>query len=95
MNAVDLQFTALTEKLQQLLRQMASLQRENAQLRAELQASRAAEATALEQVDELKQQSAVLKYAAGEMNERDKKEFERKINQYIRQIDKCIAYLGQ
>jgi hypothetical protein len=29
------------------------------------------------------------------MNEKDKREFERKINQYIKEIDKCIAFLGQ
>jgi hypothetical protein len=43
----------------------------------------------------LKQQAAILKFAAGEMNEKDKKEFELTITRYIRQIDKCIAYLSQ
>jgi hypothetical protein len=36
-----------------------------------------------------------LKFAAFEMTEQDKKEFERTINRYIRQIDKTIAYLSQ
>ena len=26
---------------------------------------------------------------------KDKKEFEKKINQYIREIDKCISFLSQ
>jgi hypothetical protein len=29
------------------------------------------------------------------MSQKDKKDFERKINQYIKEIDKCIAFLGQ
>jgi hypothetical protein len=53
------------------------------------------EATAQAQIDELKQQAAILKFAAGQMNERDKKEFETTISRYIRQIDKCITYLSQ
>jgi hypothetical protein len=38
---------------------------------------------------------AILKVATGEMNEADKREFEKKINQYIREIDRCIAFLSQ
>ena len=46
-------------------------------------------------MEELQQQIAILKVASGQLNEKDKKEFEKKINQYIREIDKCISYLGQ
>ena len=48
-----------------------------------------------QKIDELAQQISIIKLGAGEMNEKDKKEFERKINQYVREIDKCIAFLGQ
>jgi hypothetical protein len=74
---------------------MAHLQRENDQLRADLQAATKNEAAAHVQIDELKQQAAILKFAAGQMSDRDKKEFETTISRYIRQIDKCIAYLSQ
>jgi hypothetical protein len=57
--------------------------------------ARASEATAQAEAEGLKQQAAILKFAAGEMNEKDKKEFELTITRYIRQIDKCIAYLSQ
>jgi len=95
MDAIDKQFNTLNDKLQQLLKHLGQLQRENAQLRTELQQARAAETAALAQVDELKQQASILKFAAMEMTEPDKKEFERTISRYIRQIDKCIAYLSQ
>lgn len=95
MDAVDQQFNTLNEKLQLLLKHLGQLQRENAQLRTELQQARATELAAQAQADELKQQATILKFAAFEMTDKDKKEFERTLNRYIRQIDKCIAYLSQ
>ena len=46
-------------------------------------------------VDELKQQVSILKVSAGDMSEVDKKEFEKRINGYLKEIDRCIAMLGQ
>lgn len=93
--SVDQQFNIINDKLQQLLKQQARVRRENEQLRAELEANKNKQAEAQQKIEELQQQVAILKLAAGEMNEKDKRDFEKKINQYIREIDKCIAYLGQ
>lgn len=93
--SLDQQFNTLNDKVQRLLKNMDRLQKENERLRAEVASAKKNEAAAYSSVDELKQQIAILKYANGEMNERDKKDFERKITQYIREIDKCIAYLSQ
>lgn len=93
--SVDQQFNIINDKLQQLLKQQARVRRENEQLRAELEANKNKQAEAQQRIEELQQQVAILKLAAGEMNEKDKRDFEKKINQYIREIDKCIAYLGQ
>jgi uncharacterized protein YlxW (UPF0749 family) len=92
---VDQQFTVLYEKLQQLLQQQARLQRENKKLQEELQQARKSEAATKDRMEELQQQLAILKLAAGEMTEEDKKVFERKLNQYIKEIDKAIAYLSE
>ena len=92
---VDQQFTTLNEKLQQLLRQYSRLQKENDRLKDELQLSKNRETEIHQRVDELQQQISILKVTSGEMNERDKKEFEKKINQYIREVDKCISFLSQ
>lgn len=92
---VDQQFTALYEKLQQLLQQQARLQRENKKLQDELEGAKKMEAAARNRIEELQQQVAVLKMAAGEMSEGDKKTFERKLNQYIKEIDKAIAHLSE
>lgn len=93
--SVDQQFTALYEKLQNLLRQYNRLERENEKLREEMENWKAKETAALNRADELQQQVSILKLAAGEMSDKDKKVFERKLNKYIKEIDKTIAYLSQ
>ena len=92
---VDQQFNIINEKLQQLLKQQARLRKENERLRTELQICKEKEDVYQQKIDELAQQIGILKLSAGDMNEKDKKEFEKKINHYIREIDKCIAFLGK
>ena len=93
--SVDQQFTTLYEKIQSLLRQYNRLERENEKLREELEASKQREGATLGKVEELQSQISILKLAAGEMSEKDKKTFERQLNQYIKEIDKAIAYLSE
>ena len=92
---VDQQFTTLNEKVQQLLKQYSRLQKENDRLKEELQQSKNRETEVLGRVDELQQQISIMKLASGELSERDRKEFDKKINGYIREIDKCISFLSQ
>ena len=92
---VDKQFNSINDKLQQLLKQQLRLKKENERLRTELEVCKEKEDVYQQKIDELAQQISIIKLGAGEMNEKDKKEFERKINQYVREIDKCIAFLGQ
>ncbi len=92
---VDQQFTAINDKLQLLLRAMNRLQKENEKLKADLEQAKQKELTTKQNIEELQQQSSILKLASGEMNDKDKKNFEKKINQYIKEIDKCIAFLSQ
>lgn len=92
---VDQQFTALYEKLQLLLRQYNRLQRDAEKLKEELAQSKQHEAATQSRLEEVQQQVAILRLAAGEMSEKEKKAFERKLNQYIREIDKAIGYLSE
>ncbi len=93
--SVDQQFTAINDKLQLLLRAINRLQKENERLKSDLEQAKQTELTTKQNIEELQQQSSILKLASGEMNDKDKKNFEKKINQYIREIDKCIAFLSQ
>jgi chromosome segregation ATPase len=92
--SIDNQFNAINEKLQLLLKGLDRLKKENEKLKAELEAAKARETTTKQRINELEQQVSILKLASGEMNEKDKKDFERKINKYIKEIDKCISFLS-
>jgi uncharacterized coiled-coil DUF342 family protein len=92
---LDQQFNIINDKLQQLLKQQGRLKKENERLKEELQKCKETENSYQQRIDELSQQISILKLSGGDMNDKDKREFEKKINQYIREIDKCIAFLGQ
>ena len=92
---VDNQFNTINEKLQLLLKQHQRLKKETERLREELEVQKQKDLQAQQTIQELHQQIDILKLASGDMNEKDKKEFERKINQYVKEIDKCIAFLSQ
>jgi hypothetical protein len=92
---VDQQFNSINDKLQLLLKQYSRLQKENQRLKEELQLSRFRETEAQHRMDAFQQQISIMKISSGEMNEKDKKEFEKKINQYIKEVDKCISFLSQ
>jgi hypothetical protein len=88
------QLKRIQEKLQHLLKQHDTLQKENKWLKSELTNSKKQETQYNENIDRLKQQVEVLKLSSGEMNEAEKKQFEKRINSYLKEIDKCIAALG-
>ena len=39
-------------------------------------------------------QAGMLKASSGKMNEKDKHDFEKRINQYIKDLEKCMAMLN-
>jgi chromosome segregation ATPase len=94
-NTTAQQIKRIQDKLQQLLKAHAALQKENRRLKEELVTATAKISGNLQQVEELKQQVSVLKVSAGSMNEADKKELEKRINGYLKEIDRCIALLGE
>ncbi len=95
MSTTEQHLKRIQDKLQQLLKQHAAIQKENSKLREELDVARQKVSTQQKGADELKQQVSVLKLNAGEMGEADKKEFEKRINGYLKEIDRCIALLGE
>ena len=74
----------INDKLQQLLKNYQLLQKENqrqSELIATLQQTKEKDK---EQITALQEKVTILKAATGNMNEADKKAFEKNINQYIR-----------
>jgi hypothetical protein len=88
------QLKRIQDKLQLLLKNHALIQKENQKLKEELAEAKEQVIYQKKNMEELKQQVTVLKLGSGEMNESDKKEFEKRINTYLREIDRCIALIG-
>ena len=93
--SLDQQFNIIHDKLQQLLKQQSRLKKENERLQLQLEEYKKQAGGYQQKINELSDQVNILKLAGGDMSQKDKKDFERKINQYIKEIDKCIAFLGQ
>lgn len=95
MNATEQHLKRIQDKLQQLLKNYSALQKENDRLKHELEKDHKEAKEQQKKIDELKQQVDILRLNAGEMNDIDKKEFEKRINSYLREIDRCIVLLSE
>lgn len=85
----------INDKLQQVLQQYQVLQKDNDRLSKELKELKAKDALQAKKIEELEVKIAALKTATGQLNEADKKELDKRLHQYIREIDRCIAMLSQ
>ena len=85
----------LEEKLQQLIRLQQTLHTENEKLQQALRLAEAEKSTWQQKATELGQQLNGMKSNQSTLSEEDRKEMEQKINQYIREIDRCITQLGE
>jgi len=94
MKTVEEHINAIHGRVQQLLKKYAALRKENAVLHQELEEKRANEKIFLEKIDSLEMQAGMLKASSGKMNEKEKHDFEKRINQYIKDVEKCIKMLN-
>ena len=95
MSVVENDIKRVNNKLQQLLKQYLLLQKENEKLNEEVKQLRVNNEQQQSQIEQFQIQVSLLKSASSQMNETDKRIFERKINQYIKDIDKCITMLSE
>ena len=84
---IETKVQQLLKLYQQVQKENMQLQRENAKIKEQLQAK-------TEQATQLHQKVDALKMSAGSgMDETTKKELEKRINIYLKDIDKCLAML--
>jgi len=95
MNAMQEQIDRINEKLQVLLKKYQALQKENEKIKLDLDNRNGKEKEWREKTESLQQQVEILKASTGQMDDASKKEFEKRINQYLKEIDRCIALLGE
>ena len=91
---LDLQLKSLQEKLQQLLKQQLVLHKENQRLHKELDKAGNANKEKEQFIQNLQQKVDTLKLGAGNLDESDKAALGKKIDGYLKEIDKCIALLN-
>jgi len=95
MQQTDEQVHRIHQKIQQLLKRQASLQKTNLELKQEVNGLRTERKEFLVSLDEMQQQLAVLKAAKSQLSEDEKKAFEKRLGQYIKEIDRCITILSE
>ncbi len=95
MQELEQQVRRIQDKLQQLLRQRDILLKENGKLREELGRLQQQDKEQGFRLGQLAQQVEILKATKAAMSEEEKRALEKKLSQYIREIDRCIALLGE
>ena len=93
--AAEGQIKRILDKLQLLLKQRDLLLKENGKLKEELRKSQEEHSDKARRFEQLQQQVEILGVTKAAMSEGEKKELEKRLGQYIREIDRCIALLGE
>lgn len=91
---IDARLKTIQAKLQQVLKQYQLLQKENTQLKKELDKLQSSNSEKTQQLQNLQQQVDILKLGVNGWNENEKAELEKRIDVYLKEIDKCISLLN-
>jgi len=91
----QLLLTEIYTRLQKLVKEHEQLKKENAKLKVELQKKSQQQEAFTEKEQQLKDQIAILQTTGKNLDEATKKALEKRINEYIRNIDKTIALLHE
>ncbi len=94
-NNIEQQISAIKQKLLTLIADKEALQKENAALKAKLDKANDHNITAQEKIDNLQQKVQALQLLSTNMEEADKKELGKKIDQYLKDINKTITILSE
>ena len=95
MSTTEQHLKRIQDKLQLLLKQHVILQKENQSLKDELGQLRKQAEEFNASSETLRQQVEILRYNNGEMDEAEKKQFEKRLNSYLKEIERCITMLSQ
>lgn len=95
MSDLEQNIKRINDKLQQLLKNYQLLQKEHQRQSELITTLQQTKEKDKEQIAALQEKVTILKAATRNMNEADKKAFEKNISQYIREIDKCIGILSE
>ena len=91
---LDLQIKCIQDKLQLLLKQQSALQKENQRLKKELEKASTDLSEKNSLIQSIQQQMDVAKLGSGNLNEAEKNALGKRIDVYLKEIDKCLALLN-
>lgn len=95
MSTLSNQIQTLGNKVNNLLSRLDQVEAERQKAEEKTLAAENKLSTALQQLDALQVQNLTLKSSMQELNETDKKLMLKRLNQYIKNVDDCIAYLSK
>jgi Zn-dependent oligopeptidase len=95
MTQAETQLKRVHEKILLLMKQYQSLQKENERLKEDLKKMQVRNETVSLDAEKIRHQADVFKLSGRGLEESDKKMLEKRLNQYVREIDKCIALLHE
>jgi hypothetical protein len=95
MTQPELQLKRVHEKIGLLLKQHLALQKENERLREDLKKMLLRCEDLSREAEKYRQQVEISKLPGRSMDDADKKMLEKRLNHYVREIDKCIALLQE
>ncbi|WP_207492211.1 hypothetical protein [Aridibaculum aurantiacum] len=93
MQSLDEQVKRIEAKVQQLLKEYRQSQREVQRLQEDKLALQHQLQVQVQKSNELAQTISVMKIHSLTENDTSKKELEKRINSYLKEIDKCLALL--
>ncbi len=85
----------IQDKLQGLQKQFQQVTRDRDRLGQEIQSFQEKDQLQQHRIEQLEKQLEMNRAIRPERNDTDKKALEKRINQYLREIDKCIALLNE
>jgi hypothetical protein len=91
---IDVQLKNLQAKLQQLLKQYQLLQKENEQLKKQLELNKNYAANNYELNQSLHQKMVISGLVQQQNTSADKMALQKKIDKYLQEIDKCLLLLN-
>ena len=94
MKDLEIRFKAVHDKLQLLVKKYQTLERENGRLQAQIEELKKEEQKIRDVSEKYKLERDILKMSAGTLDKQDKKELDKQLGRFIREIDKCIAQLS-
>ena len=81
--------------MQLLVKKHQQLEKENKKLKDELMTLKEQQYGKKQEIEVLEMQNAILKASQQQLDDKEKKELEKKLHLFIKEIDRCIALLSE